>query len=367
MKSGFMDMMPLVGALGFPLKAGRKAKSQKVETGAAELKSKRRTHPKGAIMASRTDTSSLPQDYMASSSERGSNASAIKVLLAGQYQNGKSTLINCLLGGDYAIEGDGCHTTAYRTIYLYSEGATKYYKVNANGKRELLKDGLAQSIQHNGQDIYFEAHVPSPVLKTMTLIDAPGWGAEDADDKQAELSIEDVAYVVYLAQAKQLSQEDKNFLRLLKKHNKFFCVLLNARDNTDPQTESVQDICAAIVGSIKQIGLDGQFVKYPSATGLAVVNLLWAKFGRHLLDSPSTDRAKRQAMIARMVCSVEGDAVGAVDYESVLQDSGFQSWNLFLDSSLRLIAQFGAPIRSTIHEDLSASICANLVKIVTRM
>ena len=103
MKSGFMDMMPLVGALGFPLKAGRKAKSQKVETGAAELKSKRRTHPKGAIMASRTDTSSLPQDYMASSSERGSNASAIKVLLAGQYQNGKSTLINCLLGGDYAI------------------------------------------------------------------------------------------------------------------------------------------------------------------------------------------------------------------------------------------------------------------------
>ena len=98
-----------------------------------------------------------------------------------------------------------------------------------------------------------------------------------------------------------------------------------------------------------------------------MVNLLWAKFGRHLLDSPSTDRAKRQALIARMVCGVEGDAVGAVDYESVLQDSGFQSWNLFLDSSLRLITQFGAPIRSTIHEDLSALICANLVKIVTRM
>ena len=367
MKSSFMDMMPLMGTLGFPLKAGRKAKSQKEEDGAAELKSKRRAHPKGATIASWTGTSSPPQDCSASSSERGSNASAVKVLLAGQYQNGKSTLINCLLGGDYAIEGDGCHTTAYRTIYSYSEGATKYYKVNTNGKRELLKDGLAQTIRHDGRDIYFEAHVPSPVLKTMTLIDAPGWGAEDADDKQAELSIEDVAYVVYLAQTMQLSQDDKNFLRLLKKHNKFFCALLNARDNTDPQTESLQDICAAIVGSIKQIGLEGQFVKYPSATGLAVVNLLWAKFGRHLLDSPSTDRVKRQAMIAHMVCSVEGDAIGAVDYESVLQDSGFQSWNLFLDSSLRLITQFDAPIRSTIHEDLSASICANLVKIVTRM
>lgn len=91
-----------------------------------------------------------------------------------------------------------------------------------------MKDGLAQSIQHNGQDIYFEAHVPSPVLKTMTLIDAPGWGAEDADDKQAELSIEDVAYVVYLAQAKQLSQEDKNFLRLLKSTISFsaYCLML---------------------------------------------------------------------------------------------------------------------------------------------
>ena len=303
----------------------------------------------------------------ASSSERGSNDSAIKVLLAGQYQNGKSTLINCLLGGAYAIEGDGCHTTAYRTVYSYYEGAAKYYKVNANGKRELLKDGLAQTIRHDGRDIYFEAHVPSSVLKTMTLIDAPGWGAEDADDKQAELSIEDVAYVVYLAQAKQLSQEDKNFLRLLKNHNKYFCVLLNARDNTDPQTESLQDVCAAIVGLIKQIGIEGQFVKCPSATGLGVVNLLWAKFGKHLLDSPSTDREKRQAMIARMICGSEGGTVDAVNYERVLQDSGFQSWNLFLDSSLRLITQFDAPIRSTIHEDLSASICANLIKIVARM
>lgn len=367
MKSGFMDMKPLMGALGFPLKAGRKANSQKEETVAAELKSKRRTHPKGATIASRADTSSLLQDYMASSSECGSNASAIKVLLAGQYQNGKSTLINCLLGGDYAIEGDGCHTTAYRTIYLYSQGATKYYKVNANGKRELLKDGLSQTVQHDGRNIYFEAFVPSPVLKRMTLIDAPGWGAEDADDKQAELSIEDVAYVVYLAQARQLSQEDKNFLKLLKKYNKFFCVLLNARDNTDPQAESLQDICGAILGTIKQIGLDGQFIKYPSATGLGVINLLWAKFGRRLLDSPSTDRAKRQAMIARMVCSGEECTVGEVDYENVLRDSGFQSWNLFLESSLGLIGQFAAPIKSSIHDELISSICANLIKIVTRV
>ena len=288
------------------------------------------------------------------------------MLLAGQYQNGKSTLINCLLGGDHAIEGDGCHTTAYRTVYSYSEGATKYYKVNANGKRELLKDGLSQTVQHDGRNIYFEAFVPSPVLKRMTLIDAPGWGAEDADDKQAELSIEDVAYVVYLAQARQLSQEDKNFLKLLKKYNKFFCVLLNARDNTDPKAESLQDICGAILGTIKQIGLDGQFIKYPSATGLGIVNLLWAKFGRRLLDSPSTNRAKRQAMIAHMVCSVEGCAVGEVDYENVLRDSGFQSWNLFLESSLGLITQFAAPIRSTIHDELISLICANLIKIVTK-
>ena len=217
MKSGFMDMMPLMGALGFPLKAGRKAKSRE-EDGAAELKSKRRAHPKGATIASRTDTSSPPQDCSASSSERGSNDSAIKVLLAGQYQNGKSTLINCLLGGDYAIEGDGCHTTACRTVYSYSEGTSKYYKINANGKRESLKDGLAQTIRHDGRDVYFEAHVSSPVLKRMTLIDAPGWGAEDADDKQAEMSLDDVAYVVYLAQARQLSKEDKVFLKLLKKH-----------------------------------------------------------------------------------------------------------------------------------------------------
>jgi len=292
----------------------------------------------------------------------------VTVLLAGQYQNGKSTLINCLLGGKYAVEGevDGLHTTAYRTVYAYSPDKVRYYKVAAGGRRVLLKGGLSTTIDRKSGDVHFEAEIPSPMLKTMTLVDAPGWGAEDSDDKQAEQSLQNVDFVVYLAQARQLSKEDKNFLRLLKKKRTYFCIVLNARDRTDPQDVSLQNVCSAISGTLKQIGLDEQYVQYPAEFGLCVVNLLWAKYGKHLLDKPETQREKQQSAVVRSAWTCLGSESDALDHSELLKASGFLTWNVFLETSLRLIGKCGTVADTEIHEVVAASICNNLIKILTR-
>lgn len=288
------------------------------------------------------------------------------VLLAGQYQNGKSTFINCLLGGEYAKEGAGLHTTAYSTKYTYSPDGEQYYKVDSCGCRTLLKDGMAETTDRTAGEVHFEAEMPSPILKRMSLVDAPGYGANDTDDRQAELALQNADFVVYLSRAKQLAQGDKAFFRLLKKHGKYFCVVLNVPDGTDPQNEMVCEVCHAIAGSIKSLRMDGQFIQYPSESGVCVMNLLWAKYGQHLLDAPGTDREAQQAEVVCSAWNVLGPDSETLDHAEVLEASGFRAWRVFLDASLGVAGRIKTPTNTSLHEVVASSICENLVRILKR-
>lgn len=297
----------------------------------------------------------------------------VTVLLAGQYQNGKSTLINCLLGGKYAIEGgmvqnstSGVHTTACRTLYIYSERAC-YYKVTPFGKCEVSREGLMQAVNRNGEDFYLEAEISSPLLKEINLVDAPGWGVEDWDDNQAEVSLQGADYVIYVAQ-KQLMQGDKNFLRLIKDKRKYFCAILNVLDAVDPGDTTKEDIvanCNAIIGVFKQIGMDAQFIGFPSESGLAVINLLWAKYALHLLDNPES---KYDADMAARVCAALDYELpkGEIEYEELLENSGYKDWKMFFEHSLRMVEKFDDPVETDIHKEISLSICENLIKVLRR-
>lgn len=292
---------------------------------------------------------------------------ATTVLLAGQYQNGKSTFINCLLGGDYAKEGEGLHTTAYSTKYTYSHDGERYYKVDSCGCRTLLKGDLAETIDRTAGDVYFDAEIPSSILKRMSLVDAPGHGADEADDRQAELALQNADFIVYLSRVKQLAQGDKNFLRLLRKHGKYFCVVLNVQDGTDPQNETVRTVCRAIAGSIKSLRMEGQFIHYPSESGLCVINLLWAKYGRHLLDAPRTNRETQQAAVVRSAWNGwVSDSETTIDHAEVLEASGFQAWRVFLEAALGVAGKIKAPVNTRIHALAATSICDNLVRTLKR-
>lgn len=295
--------------------------------------------------------------------ERGIDSNTLAtVLLAGQFQNGKSTLINCFLGGVYAMEGDGRHTTAYQTIYRYSEQGPKYYRIDKGGIRKQVSDGLKGSVERNGIDATFEAEVPAKELKDFILIDAPGWGADEFDDKQAERSLEGVDFVIYLAQQKELSQEDKNFLRLLKKTRTYFCVVLNARDATDPTSESLQNVAGAISGALKHIGLEDKFIRFPSPSGLCVVNLLWAKYGRHMLDRPSDGRESGQAMVVAHVFGL----TGVDSHDLVLRESGFSGLCDFLHGAVPSIRRFGTPLGVSLYEEVLDDICSAILRIVRK-
>lgn len=291
------------------------------------------------------------------------NKSAPVVLLAGQYQNGKSTLVNCLLSGCYAIEGDGLATTATRTKYSYSDGKDRYYQVSPDGSLKLLRSGVRRTIDRSNDAVSYRVEANVGLLKEMTLIDAPGWGSGDGDDKQAALSLDGVDFVVYLAQQRQLSDADRAFLKLLRKRRTYFSVLLNVLRKTDPSEPDPQQVCAAIEGVIKQCGVNDQFIRFPSPSGICAVNLLWAKYGAHLLDEPVGQREKEQLAILQKICADDGSGVG-LTHSDIARLSGFNSWIEFLKCAVELVPSFRPPQECDLHKRIVDSLCGNLISIM---
>lgn len=282
------------------------------------------------------------------------------VLLAGQYQNGKSTLINCLLEGRYALEGTGLATTATRTEYEFATSRTGVYELTREGAKKRVADGLSQTIERKSSDKRYVVTANADILKEMRLIDAPGWGAGDADDKQSELSLDDADFVVYIAQPRQLSDADRSFLKLLRDRRTYFSVILNARDTTSPEDPSLEKVGDAIVGAIKQCGAEDQFIRFPSVNGVCVVNLLWAKFARHLLDSPEAQREKVQ----RQTVLFERTYQDVPDHQDMAFRSGIDGWRTFLRCAMSVIPDMPPPRPCDLRAQIVDSICKNLISLI---
>lgn len=267
------------------------------------------------------------------------------VVLVGQFQDGKSTLINCLLGGIYALEGVGTRTTACRTVYAYSSEAVTYEKVALGGQRTALREDVSPTVTCIGGGAHIEAKVPSPILKEMTLVDVPGWGVDESDNRQVEIALREGNLVVLLSQDRQFSQKDRDFLSLLRKSGNYFCVLMNMRNARDPLQEGVHsELCGAIAAALKREHLDGQFIRYPSETGICAVNLLWAKYGRHLLDAPKTGREKIQAGVALNAWrNLVDEPSVPPDHAQLLEASGFAQWQVFLRAAVMLADRLPPP------------------------
>ena len=142
--------------------------------------------------------------------QTSAEASSKKPLLAltGQYQNGKSTFLNCLLGGSYAVEGDGRVTTRYLTRYMFSD-VQEAQVLYSDGRLETLNYVSAQStISNLSKDVLLKIGVYSPVLENMDILDCPGIGVEETDNHLADQAVEAADFIVHIVQ-KDLDSEKK--------------------------------------------------------------------------------------------------------------------------------------------------------------
>ena len=120
----------------------------------------------------------------------------IKVGIVGDFQSGKSTLINCLFGRSIASVGDGTATTHTAVTYRYSEKESIQYVTDGKKFEAKVEDLCHFDSANEVSEI--TAFVNTQILKDFTLVDMPGFNFNDCDNQVADRIVKtlDLAIVV---------------------------------------------------------------------------------------------------------------------------------------------------------------------------
>lgn len=184
----------------------------------------------------------------------------INIGIVGSFQNGKSTLVNCLLGLNIAPTGGfGLKVTTYKTIYTYGKETRVTYFDN---KGTIIKSHNLNSIldikcPEETDSLCVEC--PSVILRNINLIDTPGFNANDEDDRTAQNSIFDFDIALILVKNKSLSTVEKDILCALNKAVVPFFLVINCMDEGDdlwdPKSEQNSRIAESIISDLSLTNL----------------------------------------------------------------------------------------------------------------
>lgn len=251
-------------------------------------------------------------------------------VVVGDFQNGKSTLVNCLLDDKYARMGKGCRTTACCTRFVYGESEeARLFHGLENPEEKLLdrrEDIFAPSFSVSGKDC-IEITCWKPMLRTVSLIDTPGFDASTEDDETAKRAISQSDIVIIVHKAAQL---DENTLLLAK--NVYQCrkkvlFLYNCTndENWAPSDSANEPICATIEAQLESGGLSSMLIPI-NGRRIWPCNPLLAWYAQgHLqrdLESPSDDERKDAE---KAICKIKNycsDELKKTEKRSILEASG---------------------------------------------
>lgn len=207
-----------------------------------------------------------------------------KIGIFGMFQNGKSTLINCILKKKYAaVGGGGMSVTSLNTTYTYGQGKdmAKITYNNGEVKTILLSDFQVPNISHQSTFRSVNLILHNDSLMYFDLLDTPGFNANEHDSDIAKSAVDDCDMGILVVRNKGLSQTEKEIAKMLRNNNVPFVVIMNCfYDNScyemwNPSNNQNKIICNNILADLDMIGCSpSQFNKY-RLRNIYSVNLIW--------------------------------------------------------------------------------------------
>lgn len=196
--------------------------------------------------------------------------------ILGAFQNGKSTLVNCLIGREVARTGGyGKSVTSVNTRYSYGDSEMVRYYQNGNLlKEESFKIEYEKDLPNNATEIH--VILQSPILKHINILDTPGFNANEHDDSIALSSYDDIDAAVLLIINKGLNIVEKNIAKQLTQKCIPYFIIMNCMDEGNdmwkPDSEQNVLIANNIIADLELNHLN------PIPFGgksIWVTNLLW--------------------------------------------------------------------------------------------
>lgn len=196
--------------------------------------------------------------------------------ILGAFQNGKSTLVNCLLGREVARTGGyGKSVTSVNTRYSYGESEmVRYYHNGHLLKEDPFKIDCENDFPNNATEIH--VILQSPILEHINILDTPGFNANDHDDSIAQSSYEDIDAAILLIINKGLNTVEKEIAKNLAHKGIPYFIVMNCmdagNDMWNPDSEQNVLIANNIIADLELNHLN------PISFGgrrIWITNLLW--------------------------------------------------------------------------------------------
>lgn len=254
--------------------------------------------------------------------------------IVGCFQNGKSTLVNCLLDDRVAVTGDGQATTRRSTVFTLGEyqGAFACAAENDVETSVAFAEYLNAGIDDTTKFHRFLVRLWKPLLQHIDVVDTPGFNANDKDDASAIASLDALDIAVLVLQNRGLSEVEHRILQVIGKRELPYIVVMNCRETFgalwNPSSEANARIASEIEARLRNIGhpphpIVGRFV-FP-------VNLAWFWYASGHLSEEEAPEAKR------LLSEVEEHFEGELPKDSFALIAA-QSNFLPLRSHLQLVA-----------------------------
>lgn len=222
---------------------------------------------------------------------------SVRVGLCGDFQVGKSLLLNVLFGRTLAVEGDGMATTRFPVVYQYGkrESVSLIGNTRAVGRKfERLKEFWRFIGTEEGQSLVpditeAQVELPRTELLEVSIADMPGLDADNADNEKAKNIARTLDFALLVTRNQGLGQRDKQWLEIIDKLAVPAAYVINCFHNNgkSPVPSANKDIVQNNAAWLNSqgfrhvaIGIKGPFV----------VNVAWcASCERSLDEGPNAE------------------------------------------------------------------------------
>ena len=233
--------------------------------------------------------------------------------LYGEFQVGKSLLVNCLLEHDAALVGDGFSTTPFPVTYHWGEipGVELLHAAEKVGQRFASPEDFVDHLRKEhasteGQERlrrFHEARVslPLPKLRQVALVDLPGFNGDEADDSKANEWLAGLHFVVFVTRNKELMDEEKKALRRIKENQLPISMVLNCYDSSGyPSPTDLVNKRVAGVNFAHVFACGVQLVKL-AGTDVLLVNAAWHRPARvQSADDPEEQQQQNADFVQQL-------------------------------------------------------------------
>lgn len=200
----------------------------------------------------------------------------IRFGIIGEYQSGKSLLINCLLRRSIAKVGNGNATTHTVVNYLFSEDELLKY-VSDDGKSQTDSIEKLHCLETRTDISVIDVYLNNDLLKDFVLTDMPGFGANTDDNSVAKQVMSEIDFALLMASnEKSFGAESDSFneIRKLQECNIPYYFILNCTNRDRWRCDDDENVIIA-KKDLSLLSFHKPMIYPLKDDSINIVNLMW--------------------------------------------------------------------------------------------